>query len=33
MQKIGMTRIKEFNHPLVEPEHSLYRHVLYKIVL
>ena len=33
MQKIGMARIKEFNHPLVEPEHPLYRHILYKIVL
>lgn len=30
MQKIGMTRIKEFNHPLVEPNHPLYRHILYK---
>lgn len=33
MQKIGMTRIKEFNHPLVEPNHPLYRHVLYGIDL
>lgn len=33
MQKIGMTRIKEFSHPLVEPEHPLYKHILYKIVL
>lgn len=32
MQKIGMTRIKEFNHPLVEPVHPLYTHILYKIV-
>ena len=31
MQKIGMTRIKEFNHPLVEPHHPLYKHVLYSI--
>lgn len=33
MQKIGMTRIKEFGHPLVEPNHPLYRHILYKIDL
>ncbi len=33
MQNIGMTRIKEFNHPLVEPDHPLYRHVLYGIDL
>lgn len=33
MQKIGMTRVKEFNHPLVDPTHPLYRHILYKIVL
>lgn len=33
MQKIGMKRIKEFNHPLVEPTNRLYRHVLYKIQL
>lgn len=31
MQKIGMTRLKEFNHPLVAPEHPLYKHILYKI--
>lgn len=31
MQKIGMTRIKEFNHPLVDSGHPLYKHVLYKI--
>lgn len=31
MQKIGMQRIEEFNHPLVEPDNRLYRHVLYKI--
>lgn len=30
MQKIGMTQVKEFNHPLVEPSHSLCRHILYK---
>lgn len=33
MQKIGMTRIQEFGHPLVEPNHPLYRHILYKIDL
>lgn len=33
MQKIGMRRVKEFNHPLVDPAHPLYRHVLYKIDL
>lgn len=30
MQKIGMTRVKEFDHPLVEPNHPLCRHILYK---
>lgn len=30
MQKIGMKRIKAFDHPLVEPEHPLCRHVLYR---
>lgn len=29
MQKIGMKRVKEFNHPLVDSQHPLYRHVLY----
>lgn len=29
MQKIGMTRIKEFDHPLVDPNHPLCRHILY----
>lgn len=33
MQKIGMNRIKEFDHPLVEPTHKLCRHVLYTIQL
>jgi RimJ/RimL family protein N-acetyltransferase len=33
MQKIGMTRIKEFAHPLVEPNHPLYRHILYRVDL
>lgn len=33
MQKIGMTRIKEFNHPLVGPNHPLYRHILYRMDL
>lgn len=32
MQKIGMIRIKEFDHPKVEPEHPLHKHVLYKVV-
>lgn len=31
MQKIGMQRIKEFNHPLVPMESPLYRHVLYHL--
>lgn len=31
MRKIGMTRVKEFNPPLVEPDHPLYKHILYKI--
>lgn len=31
MRKIGMTRIKEFDHPLVEPNHNLCKHVLYRI--
>lgn len=30
MQKIGMKKIKEFDHPLVESGHLLCRHVLYK---
>lgn len=30
MRKIGMSRVKEFNHPLVDANHPLYRHVLYK---
>lgn len=33
MQKIGMSKIKEFNHPLVPTGHYLCRHVLYKIEL
>ncbi len=33
MQKIGMVKNKEFNHPLVSPDHPLCRHVLYKISL
>lgn len=32
MQKIGMVRVKEFNHPLVDSDHPLYRHVLYSTV-
>ena len=31
MQKIGMERIREFDHPLVHGEHPLCRHVLYHI--
>ena len=31
MQKIGMVKTKEFDHPLVESGHPLLRHVLYKI--
>lgn len=33
MQKIGMTRIGEFDHPKIEAGHPLRRHVLYKIAL
>lgn len=33
MQRIGMERIKEFDHPGVSPGHPLLRHVLYRIVL
>ena len=33
MQKIGMIRVKEFNHPLVASDHPLCKHVLYRIVL
>lgn len=31
MQRIGMQKIREFNHPLVPAEHRLNRHVLYEI--
>lgn len=31
MQKIGMERMREFDHPLVPSEHPLCRHVLYHI--
>lgn len=31
MQKIGMSRSGEFDHPLVDPEHPLCRHILYRI--
>ena len=31
MQKIGMTRMKEFDHPLVPADHPLCKHVLYHI--
>lgn len=30
MQKIGMSRIREFGHPFVELSHPLYKHILYK---
>ena len=33
MQKTGMVKSKEFDHPLVSPDHPLCRHVLYKISL
>jgi [ribosomal protein S5]-alanine N-acetyltransferase len=31
MQKIGMKKIGEFNHPSVDPSSHVYRHVLYRI--
>lgn len=31
MQKIGMQKVKEFDHPLVPCGHPLLRHVLYRI--
>ena len=30
MQKIGMEKVGEFDHPNVDPTNSLYRHVLYR---
>ena len=33
MQKIGMSKIGEFDHPKIEKGHRLERHVLYKIDL
>ncbi|NDV47239.1 N-acetyltransferase [Paludibacter sp. 221] len=33
MQKIGMNKISEFNHPLLPEGHLLSKHVLYKINL
>ena len=33
MQKIGMERIAEFDHPRLPIEHPLSRHVLYRVVL
>lgn len=33
MQKIGMIKVKEFNHPLVPSDHPLLRHVLYRVNL
>jgi ribosomal-protein-alanine N-acetyltransferase len=31
MQKIGMKKIKEFNHPNIATSHALCKHVLYRI--
>ncbi len=31
MQKIGMKKVKEFNHPKIDKGHILEKHVLYKI--
>ena len=31
MQKIGMTKIGEFDHPLIEDGHKIQRHYLYKV--
>lgn len=31
MRKIGMKRVREFGHPLIDPSHPLYKHVLYGI--
>lgn len=31
MQKIGMKKVKNFNHPLVPVEHPLLEHVLYQV--
>lgn len=31
MQRIGMEKVREFNHPLVPADHPLNRHVLYEI--
>jgi ribosomal-protein-alanine N-acetyltransferase len=31
MQKIGMAKVGEFNHPNIEEDNALCRHVLYKI--
>lgn len=31
MERIGMTRSGEFDHPKIDPGHRLHRHVLYKI--
>ncbi|EPH10166.1 hypothetical protein HMPREF9713_02515 [Myroides odoratimimus CCUG 12700] len=33
MEKIGMSYVKNFNHPLVPKDHSLVEHVLYEINL
>jgi len=31
MEKLGMSYVKDFNHPKVDSHSSLYKHVLYKI--
>ena len=31
MKKIGLKHVGEFDHPLVEKDHYLQRHILYKI--
>ncbi len=31
MQRIGMQKVREFNHPHVPADHPLNRHVLYEI--
>ncbi|KGT46143.1 hypothetical protein GW12_28070 [Acinetobacter sp. HR7] len=31
MQRLGMEKVREFDHPLLPPEHALSKHVLYEI--
>jgi hypothetical protein len=31
MEKIGMARVEEFDHPLIMEGHSLRKHVVYKL--